>query len=33
VSHPGWKVKAHKIPEAQPGNGGLVLEQAEVEVA
>jgi hypothetical protein len=32
VSHPGWKVKAHKIPEAQPGNGGLVLEQAEVEV-
>lgn len=32
VSHPGWKVKAHKIPEAQPGTGGLVLEQAEVEV-
>ena len=33
LGHPGWKVKSHKIPAAQPGVGGLVLEQAEVEIS
>ncbi|MFM8933451.1 MAG: DUF2760 domain-containing protein [Gemmataceae bacterium] len=33
VCHPGWKVKGHKIPASQPGVGGLVIEQAEVEIS
>lgn len=33
VCHPGWKVRGHKIPASQPGGGGLVIEQAEVEIS
>ena len=33
VCHPGWKVKSHKIPASQPGAGGLVIEQAEVDIS
>ena len=32
ICHPGWRVKSHKIPVAQPGASGLVLEQAEIEL-
>jgi hypothetical protein len=32
LCHPGWRVKAHKIPKCAPGVAGLVVERAQVEV-